>query len=81
MGAEVGGVLVTAVYSLIVSHTGSLPAIHGEHEPWRYTLMSGVIPAIPLIVVRPFLPESPVWREKKAAGTLRRPSPPRPAET
>ncbi len=32
--------------------------------------MSGVIPAIPLILVRPFLPESPVWREKKAAGTL-----------
>ena len=71
---SIGGVLVTGVYSLIVSHTASLPAIHGEHEPWRYTLMSGVIPAIPLIVVRPFLPESPVWREKKAAGTLRRPS-------
>jgi MFS family permease len=71
---SIGGVMVTAMYSLIVSHTASLPAIHGEHEPWRYTLMSGVIPAIPLIVVRPFLPESPVWREKKAAGTLRRPS-------
>ena len=71
---SIGGVLVTAVYSLIVSHTASLPAIHGEHEPWRYTLMSGVIPAIPLIVVRPFLPESPVWRDKKAAGMLRRPS-------
>jgi nitrate/nitrite transporter NarK len=71
---SIGGVLVTAVYSLIVSHTASLPAIHGAHEPWRYTLMSGVIPALPLIAVRPFLPESPVWREKKAAGTLRRPS-------
>ena len=71
---SIGGVMVTGMYSLIVSHTASLPAIHGVHEPWRYTLMSGVIPAIPLIVVRPFLPESPVWREKKAAGTLRRPS-------
>jgi MFS family permease len=71
---SIGGVLVTGVYSLIVSHSASLPAIHGEHEPWRYTLMSGVIPAIPLIVVRPFLPESPLWREKKAAGTLKRPS-------
>ena len=71
---SIGGVLVTGMYSLIVTHTASLPAIHGEHEPWRYTLMSGVIPAIPLIVVRPFLPESPVWREKKAAGTLKRPS-------
>jgi hypothetical protein len=35
--------------------------------------MAGVIPAIPLIIVRPFLPESPIWRERKAAGTLRRP--------
>jgi MFS family permease len=36
--------------------------------------MSGVIPAIPLILIRPFLPESPVWRERRAAGTLKRPS-------
>jgi hypothetical protein len=36
--------------------------------------MSGVIPAIPLILIRPFLPESPLWREKKLAGTLQRPS-------
>ena len=34
----------------------------------------GVIPAIPLILIRPFLPESPVWQQKKAAGTFRRPS-------
>jgi hypothetical protein len=36
--------------------------------------MSGVIPAIPLIIIRPFLPESPAWQQKKAAGTLKRPS-------
>ena len=36
--------------------------------------MSGVIPAIPLIIIRPFLPESPVWSQKRAAGTLKRPS-------
>ena len=36
--------------------------------------MSGVIPAIPLIFIRPFLPESPIWQQKKAAGTLKRPS-------
>ncbi len=36
--------------------------------------MSGVIPAIPLILIRPFLPESPIWQQKKAAGTLKRPS-------
>jgi hypothetical protein len=44
------------------------------HAPWRYTLMSGLLPAIPLIIIRPFLPESPKWAAKKAAGTLRRPS-------
>jgi hypothetical protein len=36
--------------------------------------MSGVIPAIPLIIIRPFLPESPAWEKKRAAGTLKRPS-------
>src|SRR5436190_13297902 len=71
---SIGGVLVTAVYSLIVSYTASRPAIPGVPEPGRYTLISGVIPALPLIVIRPFLPESPTWREKKAAGTLKRPS-------
>ena len=34
----------------------------------------GVIPALPLIVFRPFLPESPAWIAKKKAGTLKRPS-------
>ena len=33
-----------------------------------------MLPAIPLILIRPFLPESPVWQQKKAAGTLGRPS-------
>ena len=36
--------------------------------------MSGVIPAIPLIIIRPFLPESKKWAEKRAAGTLKRPN-------
>ena len=52
----------------------TLPAVRGVHEAWRYTLMSGIIPAIPLIIIRPFLPESTVWQEKKRAGTLKRPS-------
>ncbi|HBL44162.1 MAG TPA: MFS transporter, partial [Planctomycetaceae bacterium] len=51
-----------------------LPAIAGGHEAWRYTLISGVIPALPLIIIRPFLPESPEWEKKKNAGTLKRPS-------
>lgn len=51
-----------------------LGEIQNHHAPWRYTLMSGLIPALPLIIIRPFLPESPAWAKKRAAGTLRRPS-------
>jgi predicted MFS family arabinose efflux permease len=72
--SSIGGIMVTAAYGLAVTYGDSLPAINGVHSPWRYTLMSGVIPALPLIIIRPFLPESPAWHAKKAAGTLRRPS-------
>ena len=71
---SVGGILVTGAYYVCVTYADSFPAIYGGHTPWRYTLISGIVPAIPLIVIRPFLPESPIWREKKAAGTLKRPS-------
>ncbi len=57
----------------MTSLLGSIDLKH-QHEAWRYTLMSGLIPAIPLIVIRPFLPESPVWAQKRAAGTLKRPN-------
>ena len=72
--SSIGGLLVTAVSAWIVANAPSLPEIYGGHEAWRYTLMSGVVPAIPLIIIRPFLPESPVWQQKKSAGTLRRPN-------
>lgn len=72
--ASVGGVLVTLANYIAVTNAESFPAIFGEHDAWRYTLISGVIPAIPLILVRPFLPESPEWERKRAAGQLRRPS-------
>jgi MFS family permease len=71
---SLGGLMVTGMYYLAVTYGSRLPAVAGGHEAWRYTLMSGVIPAIPLIVIRPFLPESPTWRQKKQAGTLKRPS-------
>jgi MFS family permease len=73
--AAVGGLLVTVFYYLAVTYGDHLPAIRGGHEAWRYALLLGMLPAIPLIVIRPFLPESPVWREKRAAGTLNRPNP------
>src|SRR5262245_41364138 len=80
--SSVGGLLVATANGLIVAYAASLPAlvalgstpIQNPHAPWRYTLMSGVLPAIPLILIRPFLPESPIWQAKKRAGTLRRPS-------
>jgi len=72
--SSIGGLLVTGAYYFSVQYAASLPAIHGVHEAWRYTLISGLLPAIPLMIIRPFLPESPAWAQKKAAGTLRRPS-------
>ena len=71
--ASTGGLLVTGAYFLAVTYSQRLPAIYGAHQAWRYTVMSGLFPAIPLIVVRPFLPESPIWKRKKAEGTLKRP--------
>ncbi|MGE3313657.1 MAG: MFS transporter [Planctomycetaceae bacterium] len=84
--SSVGGLLVAVVNGLTVAYAAQLPGIgipgfltalgeiQNAHAPWRYTLMSGLIPAIPLIVIRPFLPESPAWQAKKLAGTLKRPS-------
>ena len=76
-----GGLMVASANGLCIAYASSLPAISGfglsivdTHAPWRYTLMTGVIPALPLIFIRPFLPESPVWRQKRDAGTLKRPS-------
>jgi hypothetical protein len=72
--SSLGGFMVSLVAVLIAKIAPSLPAIHGGHDNWRYLLISGILPALPLIIIRPFLPESPVWEQKKQAGTLRRPS-------
>ena len=81
--SSLGGLLVATANGLCVTYAASLPAVQGfgfegvianPHAPWRYTLMSGVLPAIPLILIRPFLPESPIWQQRRAAGTLKRPS-------
>src|SRR5262245_5857805 len=71
--SSLGGLLVTWMYLLILAIREYLPPIYGEQSAWRYTLISGLIPAIPLIIVRPFLPESPAWQKKRAEGTLKRP--------
>ena len=72
--ASLGGVLVAGVYWLINQTYLSLPAIYDAHSQWRYALISSLVVGLPLLLIRPFLPESPVWKEKRAAGTLRRPS-------
>lgn len=85
--SSIGGLLVGAAWILANSFREFMPPIGmpgfleeifgpvlGTNAPWRYTLMSGIVPALPLIIIRPFLPESPVWQKKKEAGTLKRPS-------
>ena len=72
--SSLGGLMVSGMYVLVVKYGEHLPTIYGQHEAWRYLLISGVIPALPLLLIRPFLPESPVWQQKKEAGTLKRPS-------
>ncbi len=51
---------------------GFLGTIRNPHADWRYTLMSGLLPAIPLLLIRPLLPESPAWQQKRQAGNLKR---------
>lgn len=85
--SSIGGLLVAVMNGLCVAHAAGLPMIHlpdwmpfqgdagikDPHAAWRYTLMSGLIPALPLLIIRPFLPESPRWVARKQAGQLGRP--------
>jgi MFS family permease len=77
--ASLGGLFVTGVNGWILKHASALPALplpepFNGHADWRYTLLTGLIPAIPIALLLPFVPESKVWRERRLAGTLRRPS-------
>ena len=87
--SSIGGLLVAIVFGAIVKYVAEYPAsfpklstawfpwlgtIANPQAPWRYTLMSGLIPALPLLLIRPWLPESPKWKQRKEAGTLKRPS-------
>jgi hypothetical protein len=51
----------------------TLPVGDPENAAWRYTLMTGLIPALLIVFLLPFVPESSVWMERKRAGTLKRP--------
>jgi hypothetical protein len=71
--------MVTVANKLIIHYSAVLPALpvpepFHAHADWRYTLMTGLLPAIPIALLLPFVPESRVWLEKRRAGTLKRPS-------
>src|SRR5437773_1322717 len=77
--ASLGGVLVTAINGWVLAHANALPGlpVHeplNSHASWRFTLLTGFLPAIPLVLLLPFVPESQAWREKRASGALKRPS-------
>lgn len=78
--ASLGGVLVTAINVWILANAKELPHLglplpNNGTDPasWRYLLCTGIFPAIPIALMLPFVPESRIWKEKRAAGTLKRP--------
>ncbi len=77
--ASLGGLLVTGMNVWIAARPTRLPALplaelFNNHAPWRYLLITGLLPAIPIALLLPFVPESRVWRERRQTGTLKRPS-------
>src|SRR5262249_44541420 len=64
--------------TLARTYAEQLPAIpvpepFDQHAFWRYTLLTGLVPGVLILLLMPFVPESLVWTERKRAGTLRRP--------
>lgn len=77
--ASVGGLLVTGVSAGIghLAQTNQLPVLpigDPSNQAWRFTLMTGLLPAIPIAILLPFVPESAVWLQRKREGSLKRPS-------
>ncbi|MBP7949497.1 MAG: MFS transporter [Verrucomicrobiales bacterium] len=79
--ASLGGVLVTLISVWLDANAKSLghlglPLGLGAADPgkWRYLLMTGMLPAIPIALLLPFVPESRVWKERKLQGAMKRPS-------
>jgi MFS family permease len=76
--ASVGGLFVTSVsvgVGELIKHNmlPVLPVGDPNNAAWRFTLMTGLIPALLIAAFLPFVPESTVWLERKRAGTLKRP--------
>lgn len=77
--ASLGGILVTAINVWILANLENLPYLGLPHTDgsapasWRYLLTTGLLPAIPIAILLPFVPESRIWKERRTAGTLKRP--------
>jgi MFS family permease len=72
--AGIGVFMVAVVYYLGVTYGHLLPAIQQSHAGWRYALLFGALPVLPVLLARLRLPESPRWLQLHAAGSLRRPA-------
>ncbi len=76
--ASLGGILVTEVFTEISAfmrdHKEGVSWLPVPAAAWRYTLLTGLIPGALILALMPFVPESRVWKERKMAGNLKRPS-------
>jgi len=70
----VGVFLVACVYYLSVTYGQHWPAVAGTHAGWRYALIFGAVPVLPVLLARLFTPESARWLQLQARGTRVRPS-------
>src|SRR5215470_9613496 len=72
--SSLGGILVTEVFNEIVKalheHPEGIPwltSIGIPPTPWRYTLLTGLVPGALILMLMPFVPESGVWKQRKAS--------------
>jgi MFS family permease len=78
--ASLGGILVTEVFNGIATALHTYPLgwplltqLGIAPTPWRYTLLTGLVPGVLILLLMPFVPESHLWRVRKHTGTLQRP--------
>lgn len=72
--AGIGVFMVAVVYYLGVTYGHLLPAIQQSHAGWRYALLFGALPVLPVLLARLRMPESPRWLQLHGTVSLRRPA-------
>jgi MFS family permease len=73
IASGVGNFVATGAYYVAVTWAARLPQLGGHHDAWRYALTAGVIPSVPLLLARSWLPESPLWISLRAQDARHRP--------